>query len=178
MATATANPRLQKAFALLEREVAQGHADCGDLGIAIARDGTWTYRGSPIQRPGMVKLFASVLRRTKDGRYWLVTPGERGTVEVADVPFVVVRMQVEGSGTDQRIAWSTNLDETVPLDAAHPLRLGRQPDGSMAPYVMVRDGLEARIGRNVFYDFVELAVEGEAGLGVWSAGMFFPLEPQ
>ena len=35
---------------------------CGDIGLSIARDGTWAYRGSPINRPALVKLFASVLR--------------------------------------------------------------------------------------------------------------------
>src|SRR4029077_19136683 len=52
--------------------------DCGDLEMRIARDGTWFYRGSPIGRIALVKLFASVLRREQDGSYWLVTPAERG----------------------------------------------------------------------------------------------------
>src|SRR5690349_5080023 len=34
--------------------------DRGDLEMRIARDGTWYYRGSPIGRPPLVKLFASV----------------------------------------------------------------------------------------------------------------------
>ena len=47
--------------------------ECGDIGLKIARDGTWFYRGSPIGRKPLVKLFASVLRREDDGRYFLVT---------------------------------------------------------------------------------------------------------
>mgnify|MGYP003693630191 CR=1 FL=1 len=40
----------------------------------------------------LVKLFASVLRRETDGRYWLVTPAERGRIEVEDVPFLAVAL--------------------------------------------------------------------------------------
>jgi len=36
---------------------------CGDIGLKIARDGTWFYEGTPIGRKPLVKLFASVLRR-------------------------------------------------------------------------------------------------------------------
>ena len=49
-----------------------------DFDMRIARDGTWHYRGSPINRKPLVKLFSSVLRREADGSYWLVTPVERG----------------------------------------------------------------------------------------------------
>ena len=72
--------------------------DCGDLHMRIARDGTWFYHGSPIGRKPLVKLFASVLRREPDGSYWLVTPVERGRVEVEDAPFTAVELAVEGEG--------------------------------------------------------------------------------
>ena len=63
--------------------------------MRIARDGTWYYRGSPINRIPLVKLFASVLRREADGTYWLVTPAERGRVIVEDVPDVDDRTRVQ-----------------------------------------------------------------------------------
>jgi hypothetical protein len=176
MVGGTANIRLKNAFAQLERDVAAGRLDhCGELGLAIDRDGQWSYRGSPIHRPGMVKLFASVLRRTDDGRYWLVTPGERGTIEVADVPFVGVAAHVTGEGPDQRVEIVTNLGERVILGPGHGLRLGAQPDGSVAPYITVRDGLEARLARSVYYDLVEHAVEIDGRIGLCSAGIFFEL---
>jgi hypothetical protein len=44
----------------------------------------------------------------------------------------------------------------------------------------VRPGLEARINRAVFYELVALAepetVEGRKMLGVWSEGVFFPID--
>ena len=72
--------------------------DHGDLDMRIARDGTWFYRGSPIARQRLVKLFASVLRREDDGSYWLVTPVERGRVSVEDAPFLAVELNIYTHG--------------------------------------------------------------------------------
>ena len=47
---------------------------CGDSGMRIATDGSWHHQGSPIGRPELVRLFASILRREPDGTYVLVTP--------------------------------------------------------------------------------------------------------
>ena len=96
------------------------------LGLRIAHDGSWHYQGSPIKRIELVRLFASVLRRDADGSYWLVTPVERGLIEVEDAPFVGVELEVEGGGRrhDQRLRLRTNLDQWVTIDEAHPLRLG------------------------------------------------------
>ena len=44
---------------------------CGHSGMRIARDGTWFHEGTPIQRPAMVRLFSTVLRREPDGRHLL-----------------------------------------------------------------------------------------------------------
>lgn len=155
-------------------------AICGDLDMRIARDGTWFYHGSPIGRKRLVKLFASVLRREDDGHYYLVTPVEKGRIVVDDAPFVAVAMDVASDGRDQRLTFRTNIDEEVVADGAHPIRVDHnQLTGEPAPYVLVRDGLEALIGRAVYYDLVERGVEkqvdGETLYGVWSCGVFFPL---
>lgn len=147
--------------------------------MRIGRDGTWFYRGSPIERLPLVKLFASVLRREADGSYWLVTPAERGRVVVEDVPFIAIALDSEGSGRDRRLIFRTNLDQIVTAGPEHPLRIEEAADGTPAPYIMVRSGLEARLARPVFYELVELGEEesmgGEARFGVWSDGMFFCL---
>lgn len=158
--------------------IARGERSCGDFQMRIARDGTWYYQGTPIRRLELVKLFATVLRRGPDGRHWLVTPVEQGVIEVEDVPFVAVELSAEGSGADQRVSLRTNLDEWVAIDAAHPLEMRPQPDGSRAPYVRVRDLLDARVTRSAFYHLVELAEAAPDGVdevGVWSGGRFFPL---
>src|SRR5438128_314011 len=148
--------------------------DRGDLDMRIARDGTWFYRGSPIGRSSLVKLFASVLRRESDGRYWLVTPAERGRVTVEDVPFIAVAVDRAGEGREQRLIFRTNLDEIVTAGPDHPLRIETAADGEPAPYILVRPGLEARLARPVFYELAELGGEeciaGEVQFGVWSGG--------
>ena len=150
-----------------------------DLDIRIASDGTWYYRGSPINRPALVKLFASVLRREADGSYWLVTPAERGRVVVEDAPFIAVSLDIEGEGRFQRLIFRSNLDEIVAAGAEHPLRVETAPDGTPAPYILIRPGLEARLARPVFYELADLGAEetinGETKFGVWSEGMFFEL---
>jgi uncharacterized protein len=153
--------------------------DHGDLDMRIARDGTWFYRGSPITRQTLVKLFASVLRREEDGSYWLVTPAERGRLTVEDAPFVAVEVISEGSGPKRRLSFRTNLDEIVAAGPEHPLRIETAADGEPAPYILVWRGLEARLNRPVFYELVELADaergDGRGPFGLWSDGMFFDL---
>lgn len=153
--------------------------DRGDLEMRIARDGTWYYRGSPISRPPLVKLFGSVLRREPDGSYWLVTPAERGRIEVEDVPFLAVALTVEGEGREQRLIFRTNLDEFVTASPDNPLRVETAGSGGPVPYILVRNGLEARLARPVFYELVDLGTEEPMGdaaqFGVWSKGMFFRL---
>ena len=56
---------------------------CGDLDMRIATDGTWHYLKTPIGRPALVKLFASVLKREGD-KYFLVTPVEKCGITVDD----------------------------------------------------------------------------------------------
>jgi hypothetical protein len=160
--------------------IARGERACGDFEMRIDREGRWYYRGSPIERLPLVKLFARVLRRAEDGGYWLVTPVEQGRIEVEDAPFVAVELRREGEGPAQRLDFRTNLDEWVMLDREHPLRLAPLPEGGQVPYLLVRDRLEARVARPVFYELVELAEPapddgGDGVVGVWSAGRFFPL---
>ncbi|MBI3447120.1 MAG: DUF1285 domain-containing protein [Magnetospirillum sp.] len=158
---------------------------CGDLGIRIDRQGRWFYHGSPINRKEMVCLFASVMHRAKDGSYLLITPGEMGSIEVEDVPFVAVEMFTCGAGREAVISFRTNMDEMVTIDADHPLRITEdEGSGEPSPYVTVRKGLEARLTRSVYYELVALGweevVPGENGqgdkvYGLWSSGNFFPL---
>jgi hypothetical protein len=153
--------------------------DHGDLDMRIARDGTWFYRGTPITRHRLVKLFATVLRRENDGSYWLVTPVERGRIAVEDTPFLAVEVNSEGSGRERRLSFRTNLDEIVAAGAEHPLRVENAANGEPMPYLLVRPGLEARLNRPVFYELVDLA-DAERGdqdgpFGLWSDGVFFDL---
>jgi hypothetical protein len=156
--------------------------DHGEFAIRIARDGTWYYRGSPIHRKELVCLFASVLRREADGSYVLETPVERGRIQVEDAPFVAVEMWWRECDGRPCLTFRTNLDEMVTADADHPIRVAIDPHSrEPRPYVTVRPGLEARISRAVYYEMVAVArpermADGREVLGVWSEGVFFPID--
>src|ERR1700716_2481188 len=74
---------------------------CGDLDMRIAADGTWFYLKTPIGRPALVRLFASVLKREGD-KYFLVTPVEKCGIQVEDSPFLAVELQVKPSESHQK----------------------------------------------------------------------------
>ncbi|MGE0767817.1 MAG: DUF1285 domain-containing protein [Hyphomicrobiaceae bacterium] len=151
---------------------------CGDIGMAIRRDGMWTYQNSPIGRKPLVRLFSRVLRRDADGRFYLVTPVEKVDVAVEDAPFLAVEMEVSGSGRGQALVFRTNVDDVVRCGPENPLRFETEPgSGGLKPYLLIRGRLEALVTRAVYYDLVELAVPDAHGrLGVWSNDRFFVLE--
>jgi uncharacterized protein len=171
--------------ALLKAQAGKGAAPveqwnppyCGDIGLRIRSDGVWLYRESPIGRPALVKLFASVLRKDADGRHCLVTPAEKIDVAVDDAPFLAVEMEVRGKGRAQSLIFRTNVDDIVTAGPDHPLRFTvERNSGALKPYLRVRGRLEALGTRALLYDLVELGTEEEGrGLGLWSGGAFFPL---
>jgi len=170
---------------VLEKMIADGlrpdnAENCGNFEMRIARDGTWYHQGAPIRRMALVKLFATVLRRDDSGDFWLVTPVERGRIDVDDAPFTAVEMQIEGKGRNQVLNFRTNLDHMVRAGEDHPVRVAIDSDtGEPTPYILVRDNLEALITRPVFYDLVALAEERDGDDGpemvVWSNGVAFVL---
>src|SRR5580698_7993495 len=83
---------------------------CGDLDLRIAADGTWHYLKTPIGRPALVKLFASVLKREGE-RYYLVTPVEKCGILVEDAPFLAVELKVEKAPGGQVLHFRTNVDD-------------------------------------------------------------------
>src|ERR1700689_2160474 len=133
---------------------------CGDLDMRIAADGTWFYMKTPIGRPALVKLFASVLKREGDS-YVLVTPVEKCGITVDDAPFVAVEMQVEQDVRGAaRLCFRTNVDDWVTCGADHSLRFVEQPGtGGLKPYVHIRADLWACVTRAVYYDLVALGEE-------------------
>jgi hypothetical protein len=155
---------------------------CGPIPMRIAADGTWFYMGSPIGREAMVRLFASVLRKDADGETYLVTPVERCGIEVDDAPFVVVELYVEGDGNRQTLSLRTNVGDIVTVGPEHSLRFSIDSDnGGVKPYVHVRGRLEARVNRAVTYQLLDMGAEhvldGVRWFGVWSGGLFFPIQP-
>ena len=152
---------------------------CGDIDMRIARDGVWYYMGSPIGRIAMVQMFASVLRRDADGRYYLVTPHEKVGVKVDDAPFVAIEMKVEGNGREQILSFRTNVDDWVTCDAEHRLRFEVSAEGGLTPYLHVRADLWAKVTRALYYDLVDMGeervVDGRSMFGIASGGAFFAM---
>ena len=151
-----------------------------DSDFRIARDGTWYHQGSPIGRQAMVRLFSTILCRDGEG-YWLKTPVEKCRIEVEDVPFMMIGFRVRELETGRTLCFKTNVNEWVAVDAEHPLTMRPDPEsGDPVPYIHVRDGLEAKLSRPVYYELMEYVLaesEKRDGVrGVSSAGCFFPLE--
>jgi hypothetical protein len=154
---------------------------CGDLDMRIAADGTWHYLKTPIGRPALVKLFASVLKREGD-KYFLVTPVEKCGIVVDDAPFVAVELRREAGPSGPILNFRTNVDDWIACDREHPLRFEPEAGtGGLKPYLHVRRNLWARVKRALFFDLVELGEEREIGgermFGIASAGEFFSMAP-
>ncbi|WP_300056906.1 DUF1285 domain-containing protein [uncultured Roseobacter sp.] len=150
---------------------------CGDLDMRIARDGTWFYEGTPIGRPGLVKLFSSILKKEGE-KYFLVTPVEKVGITVDDAPFVAVDFEATGVDDAQVLTFFTQVDDKAVASAELPIRVVRDAaTGEPSPYVRVRAELEALIDRKSFYRLVDLGVHHDDWFGVWSKGTFFPIIP-
>lgn len=154
---------------------------CGDLDIRVAGDGTWFYLKTPIGRPALVKLFASVLKREGD-KYFLVTPVEKVGIQVDDAPFLAVELKTEAGPHGQILHFRTNVDDWIGCDKDHPLRFEpEQGTGGLKPYLHVRRDLWAKVSRPLFFDLVERGeerdIEGRRMFGVASAGEFFAMAP-
>ena len=166
-----------------ERPVEKWKPDyCGEMDMVIKADGSWWHDGGRITRKGLVNLFASILRKDEDGRTYLVTPVEKIGIQVERGHFIATRVDVEGEGENQRLFFTTNLDEVVEAGADNPVRIETDPESlEPAPFVTVRGRLEAAMSRPVFYELVENAVEVDTPkgkqLGIYAAGTFFPLGP-
>jgi hypothetical protein len=152
---------------------------CGDIDMRIAQDGTWFYQKTPIGRPALVKLFASVLKKEGE-KYFLVTPVEKVGLKVDDVPFLAVEMS---AGRDdqgrQMLTFRTNVDDSVIAGPGHALRFAPEVTGGLKPYLHVRRDLWAKVTRALFYDLVALGaereVDGRRMFGVASGDAFFPM---
>jgi hypothetical protein len=154
---------------------------CGDIDMRIAAEGTWFYNGTPIGRPALVKLFASILKREGD-KFFLVTPAEKCGIVVDDAPFMVVELAVGDGDAGRELRFRTNVDDWVTCGPGHPLRFETEDaTNGLKPYVHVRADLWAKVTRAVWFELVELGETREIGgaemFGVASAGEFYAMAP-
>ncbi|MEO1040730.1 MAG: DUF1285 domain-containing protein [Pseudomonadota bacterium] len=146
---------------------------CGAMDLVIKDDGSWWHEGTPMTRPQLVRLFSRILRRDDDA-YVLVTPAEKVTITVDDVPFIAVDFDRH----DEGLVFVTNVGDRVLLSKEHPIALRRSKAlGHDAPYLHVRGGLEARLSRAAYYRLIDEtgAEDGDEAVVIESAGARFAL---
>ncbi|MCO1335114.1 DUF1285 domain-containing protein [Microbulbifer sp. OS29] len=133
--------------------------------MVIKRDGRWIHEGAEIRRQPLVKLFASILKCEKN-EYFLVTPAEKLRITVEDVPFVATQVARDPNDTKQCLLLTTNVGDIVELkrEAQWQLRDFGSPQ-QLVPYIEVRNGLKARVSRDVFYQLVDWAREVDSHKG-------------
>lgn len=150
--------------------------------FTIDRDGRWYCHDpamgvGPIRREALAKLFAGAgtgwmagkgLSVDAAGTYWLTSPHEKYRVDVEDVPFVIV----DYDRKRQLLVMKTNFAEEVTLDSEHSFQFRRDGPFPDVPYIEVRAGLLARVGRAVFYHLAAEASQQNAELSVESGGRY------
>ena len=147
-------------------------AATGDSEMRIAADGRWFHQGGEITRPAMVRAFAALLMRSKDGQHWLVTPHEKLSIEVEDAAFMAIDVKRESDA----LAFQLNTDELVIAGPDHPITARGDPD-TPALYLGLRHGLEARLNRSTYAQLIGIALEG-GDLTLTSRGARFSLLPE
>lgn len=143
----------------------------GDSEMRIAADGKWYHQNGEITRPAMIRAFSSLLRRDRDGSFWLVTPQQKLAIVVEDAPFIAVELQSEGEGENRSLAFRLNSDDLVVAGPAHLIETRNE-----LPYLHVRGGLWARLARPVYYELAEIALaEYPHSARIWSNGIAFEI---
>ena len=145
-----------------------------DMDLVIKANGEWWHEGTHMTRESLVSLFATVLwKEEKEGlsEYFLKTPAQKLRIKVEDVPLLINDV---GIVNEEGISWlefTTTTGDIVRLDQHHQIELrpfivtdkeNAVTNDSLAsneqirPYLLVRNGLEALIGRNTFYHLTEI----------------------
>lgn len=176
-----------------------------DMDLIIKANGEWWHEGAQITRESLVSLFATILWKEDNNgvtEYFLKTPVQKLRIQVEDVPFLIndvgIVTETAKNGDNDALSWlefTTTTGDVVRLDDAHPLflRYYNSPStatertpikahhavASVRPYMQVRDGLMAVIGRNTFYHLIEIGDlierDGDTILIVQSGGKNYEL---
>lgn len=126
---------------------------CGEMDLQIKANGDWFHAGSIFKRLSLVKLLSSVLKKEQN-EYFLVTPVEKIKITVDDAPFVLTQWHWQDENRTTMVV-SNNVGNEFTLDATHPITL----NASGEVYVTVRHNLLAKVHRNVYYQWIDLAKE-------------------
>ncbi len=152
----------------------------GQMDCIIKRDGSWWIDGDEVNNLRLIRLFSSILKYERDD-YYLVTPVEKWRIQVQDLPFSVVELQVENEGSSQQsIRIRTNVGDWITIGAEHKIDVSPIPglaEDQGIPFVHIRSNLMARFNRNTYLDIAGL-LEPQAENGaylIYSANTTFKL---
>ena len=132
---------------------------CGEMDLQIKTNGDWFHAGSIFKRLSLVKLLSSVLKK-ENNEYFLVTPVEKIKITVEDAPFTLTQWHWQDKNKTNMIV-SNNVGNEFVLDASHPITLNEVGE----VYVTVRHDLLAKVHRNVYYQWIDLAKETKTDKG-------------
>ena len=138
---------------------------CGDIDMMIKQNGDWYFNGSLITRPAMVKLFAKVLI-FENGEYFLKTPVEKMRISVEDTPFIIVQWHSIEQNKQDVIICQDNVGNEFVLSQKHNLVVRNE-----IPNLVLNHGLEAKVSRNVYYQWAAQAKEQEGRFFIMSGGL-------
>lgn len=140
-----------------------------DMDLVIKANGEWWHEGTHMTRESLVDLFATVLwKEQKDNKveYFLKTPVQKLRIQVEDVPLLINEVSIV---VEEGISWlefNTTTGDIVRLDQQHSIKLrpftsvdkedALDSNEQVRPYMLVRNDLEALIGRNTFYHLTEI----------------------
>ncbi|WP_350562731.1 DUF1285 domain-containing protein [Psychrobacter sp. CAL346-MNA-CIBAN-0220] len=162
-----------------------------DMDLIIKANGEWWHEGRQMTRESLVNLFATILWAEENNgiiEYFLKTPVQKLRIEVEDVPLLINDVGIIIENEVSWLEFTTTTGDVVRLDEAHSIELhSYQPrndneiksETQVRPYMLVRNGLTALIGRNTFYHLAEIGElteqEGETILTLQSGGQSYSL---
>lgn len=141
----------------------------------------WFHEGSEIKRHSMVCLFAKYLEKDTYGQYNIVTPYESVKVEVANVPFKVIKIWTEGMEIDRNIFIETNVGEVIKISEQSDIRFAQDKSNKgIIPYIKVKDNIEAIFNRSSANELTNQCnfstINSKKRFGFWSNKTFFPID--
>tara|TARA_R110001606_G_scaffold292980_2_gene440869 strand:+ start:40 stop:585 length:546 start_codon:yes stop_codon:yes gene_type:complete len=150
---------------------------CGDMDMVIKANGEWFHEGSKIKRSNMVTMFSRILW-FENHEHFLVTPVEKVRIQVEDAPFLVTGWQWIETGCGRAIEFTTQTDDVLVLGVDCDIWMDFYKEEER-PYISMRYGMKALVGRNVFYGIAEGLEQVETpkgdGMGLISAGKSYLL---
>lgn len=198
---ATAGTREGRAIPPLEKWHPENVAD---MDLIIKANGEWWHEGGKMTRQSLVDLFATILWKEENQgvtEYFLKTPVQKIRIQVEDAPLLINDVGIVNEGHNSWLEFTTTTGDVVRLDNEHPITLKAYNskadsinsdssennekhqavgiEGQVRPYMPVRNGLMALIGRNAFYHLTEIGQlteeNGETILTLQSGGQSYQL---